>query len=71
MKIEFITGPNGKAIPAQHIKIVYRLRGPDETKGHDERLEKVDMPDLFTTDIGLYVNHFETCPHADEFHKND
>lgn len=53
MTIEFIEGPNGKAIPAQRIKVVYvRSAG---------KLAKVAV------EGDVFVNHFETCPSASSF----
>lgn len=60
-EIEFITGPNGRAIPAQRVKSVYQLSVPPAVP--EERLDHIA-----TRVAGaLFVNHFETCPNADEF----
>ncbi len=67
MTIEFITGPNGKAIPAQKIKTIYRRRDPETGDSRLDRLEKVEPSDLFSSESSFYVSHFETCPNAGEF----
>jgi hypothetical protein len=64
MKITFISGPKGKAIPAQAVRSVYR-RG--QMPNGEGVLEKVDLADLFALPSELYINHYETCPHANEF----
>lgn len=57
MKIDFIEGPAGVAIPAQKIRTIYRLR-PASTSL--EKFEQVEPADY-------YVSHFETCPNAGAF----
>lgn len=61
MTIEMIAGPNGRAIPAQRVRNVYRRVEPLIGEG----LERVDVP----RDVDLYVSHFETCPKASEFRR--
>jgi hypothetical protein len=66
MKIELIEGPNGKAIPAQRVRVIY-IRNPDEPT-----LRKLDKEDGALCDNGsveIYVSHFETCPNANDFSK--
>jgi len=61
MNIQRIEGPNeGKFIPAQKVTAVYRLEG--------SRLVKIDTSNPFWPEI--FVNHFQTCPHAREFSKS-
>jgi hypothetical protein len=66
MKIELIVGPNGNDIPAQKVRVVY------------EAIDTEDGPELIKVEFkeaefgtpkkpALYVNHYETCPHAGEF----
>jgi hypothetical protein len=64
MNITFITGPNGKTIPCQAVRTVYR-RAVHQNGEHV--VEKVDFGTLFVTESILYVNHYETCPNANEF----
>ena len=62
MKIEMIEGPNGKAIPAQRVRVVY-----DRVKTESgETLVKLDFGGA---EMALYVSHFETCPNAKDFSK--
>jgi hypothetical protein len=63
MRIEFARGSGEKLIPLQRVTTVYRRDG--------EGVEKVSMGGLFVMgdDVELFVSHFETCPHADEFSK--
>ncbi|MEE8240124.1 MAG: hypothetical protein V3R16_02550 [Nitrospirales bacterium] len=60
MSIEMIEGPNGKVIPAQKIRTVYR--GVIEPNG-DWKLHKQELPEA----EAYYVSHFETCPQASQF----
>jgi len=63
MKIELIEGPNGKNIPAQKVRVVYALVEEDGVR----RLSKIEFTDDPKRET--YVNHYETCPHADSFSK--
>jgi hypothetical protein len=57
MTIEFIEGPNGKAIPAQKIRRIYTL--------HEGKLDPLGLHvPLGRLDSTFYVSHFETCPQA-------
>lgn len=61
-EIEFIPGPNGRPIPAQAVRSVYRKRSPDLFNHESEHLVVVEQGGM------KYVNHFETCRYAREFH---
>lgn len=64
-EIEFIDGPNGRPIPAQKIRTVYRR----VTANTEARLLKVEIFDTPTNEpVGdLWISHFETCPDASRF----
>lgn len=66
MPIDFVTGPAGAAIPVQRVQTVYRRI---ETALAGDHLEVVEPTALFVHGGSLWVNHFETCPYADEFRK--
>lgn len=57
MVIELVRGPNGKTLPLQRVRTVYTL---DEAGELAVRIRE-DAP------RGLFVSHFETCPHARDF----
>lgn len=59
-QIVFITGPEGNPIPAQPIRSIYALQ-------EDGTLAKVGGIGA-GSERPAYVNHFETCPRADDFH---
>lgn len=62
-KIEFITGPSGKTIPAQRVRSVYFLK----SKGRDDAIvTHLERAEGFS-DERLYISHFETCPDASRF----
>lgn len=60
MAIELIMGPNGKKIPAQRIRTIYRRTN-----------ELFEANTLEVVEVGeSYVSHFETCPNANEFSRS-
>jgi hypothetical protein len=64
-KIEFIEGPNGRAIPVQKVTQLYVL----------DRAEKLVKANVVTPlgayDPGpFYISHFQTCPAAETFTRN-
>ncbi len=62
--IEFIEGPNGRPIPVQKIRTVYRI--PTGQPVGAPALVKAEIAEV--DDPGwLYVSHFETCPDAARF----
>lgn len=62
MRLVFLEGKSGpdRPMPAQRIKAIYRRVG--------NKAERIELSgDLFAEDQTIYVNHYETCPHAGEF----
>jgi hypothetical protein len=67
VKIKFITGPNGRLIPVHQVKQLYNLV---ENEGEEPRL--ISMAAWLKESYprgGMWVSHFETCPHASQFSK--
>jgi hypothetical protein len=56
-QIVILQGPEGNPIPAQPVRSVYVL----QEDGTIAKMANHAGP--------LYVNHYETCPRADDFHQ--
>lgn len=70
MNLVFLEGQSGpeRPMPAQKVRAVYVRDGDRVRKVTVTRLEREDGTVMeAATGLELFVNHYETCPHASEF----
>lgn len=60
MPIQFRKGPNGRPIPLQRVRTLYRVLPDGQVTPIVPTLPGGDP-------VAVFVSHFETCPNANDF----